>query len=108
MTKLNHDQPGIIQHGGFTVEFGPATDLSRGTALVFNTILIDEDVEKLYANGINAYVTQSENRDATRLFLTAEYAEQADLAVRENGSLTPASVRGLLKIISSENEIIEE
>ena len=108
MTELNHDEPNVMQHGGFTAEYRPFTDLTPGTELILSPGLTDSDTEKLYAQGITAYVTQVEGRDATRVFISDKHAQDVEFSVRDDGSLTPLSARNLLKILSSENEIIEE
>lgn len=104
MTELSHGRPHTMQLGGFTVEARPFVDLAPGTEMVIRPALLQEDIEKLSTNSVNAYVSELEDLNASRVFLTGNHAEQAGFSTREDGSLTPVGVRGLLRILSPEDE----
>lgn len=104
MTELDHSRVQTIQHGDYVAEYSPYTDLAPGTEMIIRPELLDSDISKLRARGVNAHIDQVEEKGASRVFLTGDYAEQAKLATLDDGSLSPVGITRILKILSSEDE----
>lgn len=102
MTELERSRQTVLQHGDFAAQSKPFTDLAAGTELIIQPGLTEEASARLWARGVVANTSPIQGQDASRVFITAGYAEQAGLPVDEKGALDPASVRKLLQILSSE------